>query len=122
MIRISFAVVPLLIALLGACIPSVPVMLLVFPVLFAMVRFLPFCRRRENLWMFVYAAVAVVPVNVYVICRAGLYELFDESRFKCGLWSVLLFILLLGIEEIILGVITRLLWKRQYRLPVFNEE
>ncbi len=111
--------VPLIVSILGVCFESYTVMLLVIPVLFAMVRFLPFCHKRENLWMFVFAAMAVIPINIHLIHKLNLPYWVDNSTIMCCLWSVLLFLMLLSVEEIVLGLITRFIWKRQYRLPRF---
>ena len=120
MIPLLFAAVPLLIAVFGVCVFSVPVMLLSVPVLFLMVGLLPFCHRRENLWMFVYAAITFIPINVFILFQIELDRIFHENLFSVLLWGVLLFLLMSSLEEIVLGVITRFVWKRQYKLPEFE--
>lgn len=32
------------------------------------------------------------------------------------LWSVLIYCLLLSIEEIVMGIVTRLIWRKQYKI------
>ena len=117
-----FAVVPLSIASLGAGMKSVAVMSLTVPILFVMVGLLPFCHRRENLWMFAFSAISVIPINIYILQSIDLSHYFDDSLIKTCLWSVLLFFILLAIEEISLGLVTRFVWKRQYKLPDFNDD
>lgn len=120
-IPVSLSLVPLFVSSLGAVLRSVPLMILSVLLLFVMVHVLPFCKKRENIYMFIYCAVTVIPINIFVIRAANPYIFFDEDSFRICLERILLFFILLALEETILGCITRLLWKRQYKLPDFNE-
>lgn len=122
LLSLLFVLIPLAVASLGAGLKSVALMALTIPVLFLLVKFLPFCRHRENLWMFTFTAISVIPINCYVIRKMDLLVYFNGSMVKCFLWSVLVFFILLAVEEIVLGLITRLIWRRQYKLPVFDDD
>lgn len=83
--------------------------------LFVIVGTVPLFRRRESLYMFIFVAIAGVPINI------GLsYWLVSEGLVSAGfvigdiLWGMLLCCVFLSVEEIIFGVVTRMIWKRQY--------
>ena len=77
------------------------------------VKVMPFCRRRENLWMFFLVAVCSIPMNTSLMIRyIQPYRLVLRLLLRS-----FLYLLLLSVEEIVMGYITRSLWVRQYRLP-----
>lgn len=89
--------------------------------LFLLVAFLPVCEKRENLWMFVFSSVSLLPANIrfsVLISHWAEEELYWDSAFM----KIVLFLIALHIlfcmEQIILGFITRLLWRRQYKVEV----
>lgn len=75
----------------------------------------PWCRQHENMWLFVLTAIASVPINItltrYTI-DIGIFETGFPFLGKL-ITSLEIFLLLLGIEEIIVGVLGRMIWKRQ---------
>ena len=86
---------------------------LVMAALLFFVKVTPFCRKRENLYMFFLVAICSVPLNISLIFRY-----IRIGRLLWGLLSrSLAYLLLLSIEEIVMGYITRRLWTCQYRLP-----
>ena len=89
---------------------------------------LPFCRKRENLWMFVLTAFCSIPVNWFLLTNFEIWKnvLYSggESRILTKIVIVEYMMVLTGVEEIILGLLTRMLWRKQYKLyiPVDEEE
>ncbi len=83
--------------------------------LFVIVGTVPLFRRRESLYMFIFVAIAGVPINIVLS-----YWLVSEGLVSAGfvigdiLWGMLLCCVFLSVEEIIFGVVTRMIWKRQY--------
>ena len=87
--------------------------------LFLIVRLLPICRRRENLSMFLLVAIAGLPLNAYLIWYAFRIELFVSELMACNVITAFIaFCMLFSIEEIVFGVITRFIWKRQYKINI----
>jgi len=84
--------------------------------LFAMVALLPFCRKRENLWMFIFVAVFGTPVNIFLVKEYTWYLAGDDSRVVTFFYGALLFFVLFSVEEIVFSLITRLIWRKQYKL------
>lgn len=92
-----------------------------FVLLFVLVVFLPVCEKRENLWMFVFSSLSLLPANIrfsVLISHWAEEELYWDSAFM----KIILFLIALHIlfcmEQIILGFFTRLLWRRQYKVEV----
>lgn len=69
--------------------------------------------------MFIFTAVAGLPVNIalsYYVVSEG----FLGTGFLIGdiLWGALLCCIFFSLEEIVFGVVTRLIWKKQYKLKL----
>lgn len=96
--------------------------------MFVLVGTLPFCRKRENLWMFVLTAFCSISVNWFLLTNFEIWKnvLYSggENRILTKIVIVEYMMVLTGVEEIILGLLTRMLWRKQYKLyiPVDEEE
>ena len=96
--------------------------------MFVLVGTLPFCRKRENLWMFVLTAFCSIPVNWFLLTNFEIWKnvLYSggENRILTKIVIVEYMMVLTGVEEIIFGLVTRFLWRKQYKLyiPVDEEE
>ncbi len=87
--------------------------------LFVVIGTVPLFRKRESLFMFIFVAIAGLPVNIRLAYWI-VFEGFFSSGFLIGdiLWMAFLCCVLFSVEEIAFGVITRMIWKKQYRLKV----
>lgn len=89
--------------------------------LFILVAFLPVCEKRENLWMFVFSSVSLFPTNIsfsVLISQWAENRLYLDSVFMKTIVFLIALHILFCMEQIILGFITRLLWRRQYKVEV----
>lgn len=89
--------------------------------LFILVAFLPVCEKRENLWMFVFSSVSLLPANIrfsVLISQWAENELYLDSIFMKIIIFLIALHILFCLEQIILGFMTRLLWRRQYKVEV----
>lgn len=89
--------------------------------LFLLVAFLPVCEKRENLWMFVFSSISLLPANIrfsVLISQWAEEELYWDSTFMKIIILLIALHVLFCMEQIILGFITRLLWRRQYKVVV----
>lgn len=84
--------------------------------LFVLVALLPFCHRRENLWMFIFVAIFGLPINIYLSKECTPLLFGDDSGIELFCYSALVFFVLFSIEEIAFATITRIIWRRQYKL------
>lgn len=89
--------------------------------LFILVAFLPVCEKRENLWMLVFSSVSLFPANIrfsVLISQWAENELYLDSVFMKTIVFLIALHILFCMEQIILGLFTRLLWRRQYKVEV----
>lgn len=88
--------------------------------LFLIIGIVPIYRKRENLYMFILVAVSGLPINIFLSFWLVMYEELISSGFLIGdiIWCALLCCVFFSVEEIVFGVITRLIWKRQYRVKI----
>lgn len=88
-------------------------------VLFASVAIFPVYRKRENLWMFVLAAPMLLTADIRFAPVVSGEFLAYEYRICNILAVVLVALVMFCIEETALAVITRSIWRRQYRMISF---
>lgn len=80
------------------------------------------CRRHENLWLFTLVGIVTIPANIDISIYLYNYFAYDHGEilaFKI-LFFPLLYSGILCLEEIMLGIIGRLIWRNQ--CPAFDEE
>lgn len=80
------------------------------------------CRRHENLWLFILVGIVTIPANIDIsiyLCDYFAYDHGEIPVFKI-LFFPLLYAGILCLEEIMLGIIGRLIWRNQ--CPPFDEE
>jgi len=89
---------------------------------FIIMGIVPGFRKRENVWMFILVAVTSIPINIFILLQLNQIDMLFNSLFILGvLRCVLYYSVLFSIEEIIMGIITRLLWKKQYKINLCSE-
>lgn len=78
---------------------------------------LPVFRYRENLWMFVIATFATIPLNIRLLKLLSDFSLFEyNSKFTSVFGYFVIYAVIFAIEQIALGIITRLFFRKQYKL------
>lgn len=84
---------------------------------FIVVGIVPICKHRENLWLFLVLAVSMVPVNVFLAARLGLIMVlfYETPVWTRYVFSVLVYGICFSLEEIMTGIIARIIWRKQYR-------
>lgn len=103
-------------------------LLITIGLIFAAVTVLPFCRKRENLWLFVLSMLCLGPINFFVVREYPVWEYFLYSGKSGGIGYYILLIEMSLVatcaESVLVGVVGRVLWRRQYKIyiPGFNEE
>lgn len=115
----AVSVFPVVIAIIAVCLKSVWLCAAVVPLIFILVFFLPYCRRRENLWVFVWTGLCALPINWFILTYFPMWKeyLFDDRNKLLLFISVFEYVLIFtGVEELFMGLICRMLFKRQYKL------
>ncbi len=76
------------------------------------------CRRYENLWLFVLVGIATVPMNLMltmVVCD-DLCVTWNRELLAKIVFFPIVYGALFSMEEIVLGIIGRVIWKEQENL------
>lgn len=114
-------VVPVFMALGSVYFKSIWLVVATVFSIFITVAVLPFCHKRENLWLFILYGICAIPINIFFLMKyPELKDLIcnlDTDITDC--LSLLQFILIAtGVEEVVISLIGRKLWKRQYALYI----
>lgn len=115
--QIVFALIPLLLSVAFVFYQSVLLTVLMIISSFVIVGTVPIFKKTQNIWMFLIVSVTVIPVNSYMICAIfSLGSLGDYNLFNKILYGAMLYCVFFSVEEILFGVITRLIWRNQYKI------
>lgn len=120
-------ILPIVISIMSAYYKSLWLISVSVVSMFALVGIIPVCRKHENLWMFVLTAFCSIPINWFLLTYFDVWKdyLYSGSgNITAKIVIVEYMIVLMGVEENVIGLITRIIWKRQYKLyiPVEGEE
>lgn len=114
---IAFALIPLMFSVAFVFYQSVLLTVLMIISPFVIVSTVPIFKKTQNIWMFLIVSVTVIPVNSYMICAIfSLGSLEDYNLFNKILYGAMLYCVFFSVEEILFGVITRLIWRNQYKI------
>ncbi len=119
-VQLAIGTVPTIFSLLFIRSGSWKYLLLCVVSSFVIIGCLPLFKKRQNLYMFIFVAIVGLPINSW-LSYTLVSEGFISSGFLIGdvVWGALLFFVFLSIEEIVFGVITRMIWKKQYKIKIF---
>lgn len=97
------------------------VALLIFAIGMLLMLKIPVFKHRENLWMFAIASFATIPINIPLVKMICQSSVLANGRIASDIFkSIVVYALLFSVEQIVLGILTRLFYRRQYKL--FKEE
>lgn len=117
--QLVLLVLPIIISVLGAFSSNIKANILVGLISIAIMLIFVFCfricKREENLWVFVISFFVTTPLNIRLIIfiKENTYFL-EYSTFIVIVAAIVIFFILQSIEQIILGIITRLIRPVQY--------
>lgn len=111
---VLLTILPIAFSILASVKTSLLFLALAIVCLFLAVWLLPYVKGHESIWMFILSGVCLIPINIKTITLLLSSFVFEDDTFVLQLLKGLLLIFILfSTEEIILGTITRLIWKRQ---------
>ena len=73
-------------------------------------------KKTANFWMFVISTITLLPANIKIAVLA--YSYISESKILSVSVAILLFFLLAGTEQILLGFITRATKRNQSEIEI----
>ena len=120
-------ILPMLTSILSVYYKALWLIPVVVILIFVLIGIMPICRKNENLWMFVLTGFCSIPVNVFLLTKFNVWmDYLYKGSGKIHMIALIIgyTIVLTGMEEIVLGLITRVLWKKQCKLyiPVDDDE
>ena len=76
---------------------------------------LPICRYRENLWIFFLTTITTIPINVFLI-KIIIDFIYSDHLVLYITKGICIYLVVLSMEQLAFGIITRMLFRRQYKL------
>jgi len=78
------------------------------------------CRGNENFWLYVLLGVSSIPLNIEISYRISqiINYIVGYSNLYLCLVFVLLMALLFNLEEILIGIVGRVIWKKQKTIMI----
>ena len=111
--------IPAVLSLITVLKHSVVLLVLMIISHFIIIKFVPVFKGKENVWMFVFVAISSIPINFYIMLLLNEWDLLFTSFFALGvLRCILYYLVLFSMEEIIMGITTRVIWRKQYKLDL----
>lgn len=108
--------IPTILSSLAACYTSIIIFIITIIIMFLMLKIQMF-KHRENLWIFVIATFATFPVNILIVKIIVQSDFLDYNSMLTNIFSgFVIYAVLFAVEQIILGVATRLIYRKQYKL------
>ena len=123
-ILLIFVSIPLVLSILSVIHESAVLLAVAFVSHFLILKFIPLFKGRENMWMFVMVLLSGIPINIRIINILNGLGLYDHMWYIVSiLMFIVLYAFLFSIEEIAMGIMTRLLWGKQYKniLNIINK-
>lgn len=110
---------PFLLAVIAAYYKSVWLVAVTVITMFIMVAVLSFTHKRENLWLFILCGICSIPINIFLVNDFLPWKKYIFHSYH-GLSNILLMVGLIlictSIEEILVALVGRIIWKKQYDL------
>ena len=110
---------PFLLAVIAAYYKSVWLVAVTVITMFIMVAVLSFTHKRENLWLFILCGICSIPINIFLVNEFLPWKKYIFHSYH-GLSNILLMVgltlICTSIEEILVALVGRISWKKQYDL------
>lgn len=111
-----FITTPTILSAVATYYTSVILLIITILGIFLMLK-IPVFKHRENLWMFVISTFATIPVNIFLVKMINATSFFDYNNVATNAFcGFVIYAVLFDVEQIVLGLITRFFYRRQYKL------
>lgn len=80
---------------------------------FMVIKSVEFVKNQECTWIFLISAIVSIPFNIKLTLIAVNLYLIDSFILTKIFFGVVIYLCILSAEEILLGVVTRIIWTRQ---------
>lgn len=111
--------IPVLLASLGTIYTNLHFLILSIFIMFFVVAILPNSKKHANLYMFALVSITSIPVNIQIIIQIDTLDFWiDEWLVLSIIRSFVFYMMLLSIEQLVFGFITRKIWKQQEKMII----
>lgn len=119
-----YILVPLVFSISAACLKSVWIVGLTIVSILVLVATQPYAHKRENMWIFLFVGVCSVPINIYLleIWCMQIVEVIVGREVSYYLGYIILILVLGSFEQIVMGILGKIIWKEQYDLSGLLKE
>lgn len=76
---------------------------------------LPVCKNRESLWTFFLTTITTIPINIFLV-KAIVDFIYSEHILLYITKGICIYLVILSLEQLLFGIITRIIFRRQYKL------
>lgn len=93
-------------------------------IVFMVIKSVSFIKEQESTWVFLISAIATIPFNIKLACIAVDMYLIDGFALMKILFGIVVYLCILSAEEILFGVMARIIWTKQndFFLYAINKE
>ena len=118
-VHLSLGLIPLIMSIIFVANKSIILLIATIISMFFVIGISPICKYRESIWMFLLVAVISISINLPIILYLVFDGLFSNDWLLSQLlWCGFLHCIFFSVEEIIFGVATRFIWKKQYKITI----
>ena len=113
--QLLLILIPFLVGILSFIHKSIPMALAIIFIDLIIVAVMPICRGRENLWYFLILAFTSLPAYIWISINVSVslaIDLYDSKVLFVPVF-ILVFFGMISIEEVIMSVVVRVIWRRQ---------
>lgn len=80
---------------------------------FMVIKSVSFIKEQESTWVFLVSAIATIPFNIKLASIAVDMYLIDGFALMKILFGIVVYLCILSAEEILFGVMARIIWAKQ---------
>ena len=75
-----------------------------------------FCKHQENMWLYILNVVGSILINISLTKQIMMLDIFNSGVPVIGdvIAYIEIYLILLSIEQLLLGIIGRTIWKEQH--------
>jgi len=90
--------------------------------IFMVTKSVTFTKKQEGIWIFLISAIALTPFNIRLTSIAANLYLIESFVFTKILFGVVMYLCILSVEEILLEIISSIIWSSKNDLFFYAEK
>ena len=90
--------------------------------IFMVIKSVTFTKKQEGIWIFLISAVALTPFNIRLAAITANLYLIESFAFTKILFGLVIYLCILSVEEILLEIISSIIWSSKNNLFFYAEK